>query len=118
MDKLKVTYEQSMAKNGNDHNCHTMCVIDQMISSGALDGKCRSCQNDDCQVLGILQDEARDQPAEHPLIIFVKDCPQDRKYGWFHPRPDLTIEEINKQAKELLEKQKAKALKAASGGTQ
>jgi ParB-like chromosome segregation protein Spo0J len=119
MDKLKVVYEQSIAKNGNYHNCHTMCLIDQVISSGTLDGKCRSCQSDSCQILDIMRDEADGGSKDNSLVLVVKECPTAAKYGtWFHPRPEITLDEINRQAKELLEKEKTKALKgSASGGS-
>lgn len=119
MDKLKVNYTLDTAKNGNDHNCHTMCLIDQLISSGTLDGKCKSCQNDSCQILEIMRDEAQGRSTETPLTVLVKECPEAEKYGdWFHPRPDMTLDEVNKRAKEYVEELKAEALKgSASGGS-
>lgn len=115
MDKLKVKYEESMAKNGNDHNCHTMCLIDQTIASGTLDGKCKSCQSDSCQILQIMWDEARDHSTETPLTLLVKQCPEGKKYStWFDPRPELSLEEINKRAREYVEELKAEALKGSA----
>jgi len=115
MDKLKVVYEESIAKNGNYHNSHTMCLIDQVISSGTLDGKCRSCQSDSCQILDIMRDEADGGSKDNSLVLVVKECPTAAKYGtWFRPRPEITLDEINRQAKELVEKEKTKALKGSA----
>ena len=113
LKKLHVTLAMSMAKNGISHYSHRICLVEEQISAGTLDGKCKSCQPEYCQILRTVCDY-------HGLNLVVIECPKQAAMGgMFKPRPETTIDEANRQVKEYLETLRAKALKGpASGGTQ
>lgn len=77
-----------------DTHSHDLCWQVHLLQKFDVKGKCHSCLNSGCQLLELLENANEfDLEKGDFLDVEVKNCPEIT--GWFSPRPDITIEELN-----------------------